>query len=354
MPSKGAGELNQSKKDEQIIENLQRQANGIKTIIEQRVVSNIPKNRDEEIEILDIEFRDYTPLGKIDYKGNNFIVRYARITHDEEGNENIAQEHMIFSADELGEITGVLASIDSDGKIELSDEFEDKVRQSKNGKLVENKDGGNYLSKKDGKLQAIDEEERKRQINEEEVEKKEIAQSYRKLYGGKEGQKQGKDAIKDDILSITEIEDPSVFARVLEVPLNNVKGKYKIVRFKNDKFILVDDKNTIMAGLEISELAKDIHDELNIRPQDPNTRIKAREIDTASTTPGRYNILKINNPNIDSPEVMIAFGPNANSDVHVFERNAQGDLEPVDTCRKHPPKIIENGEENTILPRWCK
>lgn len=61
--------------------------------------------------------------------------------------------------------------------------------------------------------------------------------------------------------------------------------------------------------------------------------------------------MKIRNPNYDNTEIMIAYGSHtADSEVHIFERDEKGDLKPVDTNQKYPPKIIENGQENNILP----
>ena len=47
---------------------------------------------------------------------------------------------------------------------------------------------------------------------------------------------------------------------------------------------------------------------------------------------------------------MISYSHTADSEVHMFERDEKGDLKPVNTNQKYPPKIIENGQENNILP----
>ena len=283
MPSKGASELNQAEKDRQIEEKIRSQINGIKALIQQNVTDHIPHRKQEEIEVLGITYDDYVPLGKVDYKGLNCVVHYARKTYDEQGNSQILQEHMVFSLDEEGNIVDGLAKVNEEGVIELTPEFEARLEHAQNSELVKDQDDKHYLVREDGKLKAVDQEEKTRMQDKEETEKEEIAQSYRKMRGK---DTEGKDNKGDDeILSITEIEDPSTFARVLEVPLEQAHGKYKLVRFKGDRFILVDDKNQVKAGLEVSELATDIHSKLNIRPEDEDTRIRPKDLEPASTEP---------------------------------------------------------------------
>lgn len=283
MPSKGASELNQAEKDRQIEEKIRSQINGIKALIQQNVTDHIPHRKQEEIEVLGITYDDYVPLGKVDYKGLNCAVHYARKTYDKQGNSQILQEHMVFSLDEEGNIVDGLARVNEEGVIELTPEFEARLESAQNSELVKDQDDKHYLVREDGKLKAVDQEEKTRMQDKEETEKEEIAQSYRKMRGK---DTEGKDNKGDDeILSITEIEDPSTFARVLEVPLEQAHGKYKLVRFKGDRFILVDDKNQVKAGLEVSELATDIHSKLNIRPEDEDTRIRPKDLEPASTEP---------------------------------------------------------------------
>lgn len=283
MPSKGASELNQAEKDRQIEEKIRSQINGIKALIQQNVTDHIPHRKQEEIEVLGITYDDYVPLGKVDYKGLSCVVHYARKTYDKQGNSQILQEHMVFSLDEEGNIVDGLARVNEEGVIELTPEFEARLENAQNSELVKDQDDKHYLVREDGKLKAVDQEEKTRMQDKEEAEKEEIAQSYRKMRGK---DTEGKDNKGDDeILSITEIEDPSTFARVLEVPLEQAHGKYKLVRFKDDRFILVDDKNQVKAGLEVSELVADIHSKLNIRPEDEDTRIRPKDLEPASTEP---------------------------------------------------------------------
>lgn len=54
---------------------------------------------------------------------------------------------------------------------------------------------------------------------------------------------------------------------------------------------------------------------------------------------------------MDDTEIMISYNTKADSYVHVFERNEKGDLVPVETNQKYPPKILENGKESNILPK---
>ena len=82
MLDKGASELNKSLKEEQLQEELISQVNKIKALIRQEVVSHIPQEPGEEIEIIDIEYSDYMPLGEVDYKGLNCIVHYTRKIQD--------------------------------------------------------------------------------------------------------------------------------------------------------------------------------------------------------------------------------------------------------------------------------
>ena len=53
---------------------------------------------------------------------------------------------------------------------------------------------------------------------------------------------------------------------------------------------------------------------------------------------------------MDDTEIMLSYSTTADSQVHVFERDGKGDLVPVATNQKYPPKIIENGKEANILP----
>jgi len=337
MPSKSASDLNRAQQEKEIEENLKSQINGIKALIEQNISAHIPKGKQEEIEILGINYDDYIPLGEVDYKGLNCIVHYQR----KKGDKQVADEHMVFSLDENGMVTEALAKVDKEGLIELTPDFRERLQNAQNAELVQEQDGKSYLTREDGKLKTISEEERAKQLSSEEKEKEEIAQSYRQMRGKEDD---------DEILSITEIEDPNTFAKVLEIPLEDVSGKYKLVRFKNDIFILVDDKNQIKVGIEVSELARDIHDSLEMRPEDKDNEIKAEDLDVASTVPGRYNIVKVRNREMDDTEIMISYSTTADSEVHLFERDEKGDLTPVSTKQKYPPKIIENGQENNILP----
>lgn len=284
MPSKGANELNSVQKDREIEDKLRTQINGIKALIEQNVGNYIPRDKEERIDVLEINYSDYLPLGEVDYNGLNCVVHYERKTYDEHGNQQIVQEYMAFSLDDNGKVNGNLARIDENGLIEIDEDFNKKLKESKNIELVKKQNDKVYLVRQDGKLQTVDEKEKMKIMSAEEAEKQEIAQNYRKMRGQNTEDLQ-EDSKEDDILSITEIEDPSTFAKVLELPLEQVNGKYKLVRFKLDKFILVDEHNEIKAGIEISEFATDIHRELNLRPEDSNATIKTTDIEPATTEP---------------------------------------------------------------------
>lgn len=349
MPSKGASDLNRAEKERQIQERLAEQINQIKALIRQNVTSHIPQEQEEEIDILGIDYKDYISLGEVDYKGANCVVHYARKTRDEEGNAQIEQEYMVFSLDEEGRISGNLAKAGQDGSLELDDAFKERVENAKNGQLVRAERDKKAIIVKDGKTEVVSEEEKALHDDAEKVQKQEILENYRKMRG--ESSEEGRAEEENDrILSITELDDPTTIGKVLEIPLDNVPGKYKLVRFREDIFILVDDQNNIKAGIEISDLARDIHRELNIRPEDVDARIKAEDLEVASTVEGRYNIIKIRNEELDDTEVMLSYSLTGDSEVHMFERNANGDLKPVKTNQTYPPKIREDGQENNIVP----
>ena len=231
MQGKDASELNSVEQEKEFYENIQRQINGIESLIKQNIISNIPHGKNEQINILGIEYNDYIPLGKVDYKGLNLTVSYERIIENEKGESEAIRENMVFSLDEKGFITGELAKIQENGKIELSDEFEDKIKNAKNGELIRNEnENKEYLVKEDGQLKAVDEEEKQNIQDKEEEEKQEILESYEKVYGSP-SKEENEEEKHNDILSITEIENPRAIAKVLETPMTQTPGKYKIVRF---------------------------------------------------------------------------------------------------------------------------
>lgn len=273
--AKGASELNDAIKRENLQEELARQINEIKAKIRQQVILHIPQVPGEEIEITGIEYEDYVPLGDVDYKGLSCLVSYIRKTPNEQGEMQQQNEHMVFTMDQEGNIVESIAMIDSEGRIRTTPEFEKKVSNAENAELVRVDGEEKYLVRKQGHLQVISEEEREKLIAEEKREREEIAQSYRK---------NDEDAKEDDgIISITEIEDPRAIARVLDLPLERVSGKYKLVRFRSNKFILVDENNQLVEGLSISELATDIHQQLNIKSRTTNAKIKAGELEAGTT-----------------------------------------------------------------------
>ena len=165
MPSKGASELNQAEKDRQIEEKIRSQINGIKALIQQNVTDHIPHRKQEEVEVLGITYDDYVPLGKVDYKGLSCVVHYARKTYDKQGNSQILQEHMVFSLDEEGNIVDGLARVNEEGVIELTPEFEARLENAQNSELVKDQDDKHYLVREDGKLKAVDQEEKTRMQN---------------------------------------------------------------------------------------------------------------------------------------------------------------------------------------------